>query len=545
MHVRALTVAALATAAALLAMPTPRPSYVGPASFETDPLATVADVAEVAPVSKYAIVAMGDSLTQSGGYQARLSALLGSGWFIRNEGISGNTVAAMLARFASVTARGDVNYVIVWGGINDIARDVSAATIQDDLQAMFTAAQAAGVKVVSVNITPFKTSADWSAPRQAVADAVNAWLASGATGIDHRVDAFALFEDPAAADTLRASFDSGDGLHISAAAEIALADEIAARVGTFTATKAAGPHLRLGNEAPNTIYRAGVATLGTDAQFSILNNDDATALGLGSFVTKGGASIERAARVGGTLTAGAVAAPSVALTSSGGSAAMSGVATDVIGVPGSAPRLRFLSGNNSPFGVEWHNSGTYDASIRHVASTGTLTADVGRDAAWGGKFDITVDTSPTARFTKLQTTVYGGFTLSHASPDARLVATAVGSPHGLSFYENGNYDASLKHTPSTASWVFDHGRSASWGAKTIFKNDTVETLRLTKAMVTAAVPVKFPSFVVSELPAADGSNLGATAYATDLSDTTRGATAAGGGSGKHLVVSDGANWIVQ
>ena len=53
------------------------------------------------------------------------------------------------------------------------------------------------------------------------------------------------------------------------------------------------------------------------------------------------------------------------------------------------------------------------------------------------------------------------------------------------------------------------------------------------------------SSAYGSLPSASSAGAGAIAYVVDLSSTTSGATASGGGSGKHLVVSDGTNWIVQ
>lgn len=164
------------------------------------------------------IYGMGDSLTANGTYLAKLVALLGNEWNAVNCGIGGNLASEMETRFANdVLLGGDANTVIIWAGINSVSADDSAATIQGNLQAMYTAAAAAGATVVAVLITPFKTSTAWSAPRQAVADAVNAWIAATATDVDFVVDAYALLEDPGAADTLLAAYDSGDHLHLSTA----------------------------------------------------------------------------------------------------------------------------------------------------------------------------------------------------------------------------------------------------------------------------------------------------------------------------------------
>jgi hypothetical protein len=59
------------------------------------------------------------------------------------------------------------------------------------------------------------------------------------------------------------------------------------------------------------------------------------------------------------------------------------------------------------------------------------------------------------------------------------------------------------------------------------------------------VYLKYTPVTVAGLGNATTAGNGATAYATDLTSTTSGSTATGGGSGKHLVTSDGTNWIVQ
>lgn len=118
----------------------------------------------------------------------------------------------MLARFSTdVLPTG--KYVIIWGGINSVRADISASSIESDLQAMYDAAHAMGMKVVAVNIAPFNTSIYWTSGRQTVLDTVNAWIAS--SDADYKVDVYSLLESYAGSDTLLSSYDSGDHLHLS------------------------------------------------------------------------------------------------------------------------------------------------------------------------------------------------------------------------------------------------------------------------------------------------------------------------------------------
>jgi lysophospholipase L1-like esterase len=128
---------------------------------------------EVYASSAYTVVALGDSITQLGSYPTRLGSLLGSGWQVLNEGITGQTTTAIAARVAtSATERSTAAYVIVAAGINDVAQGVSAGTIQTNLQAIYTALSGAGKTVVALNIPPFGNNADWTSGKQAVSTAV-------------------------------------------------------------------------------------------------------------------------------------------------------------------------------------------------------------------------------------------------------------------------------------------------------------------------------------------------------------------------------------
>ncbi len=173
------------------------------------------------------VYCMGDSLTAYGYYPSSLDTLLGDGWQVINHGISGHLTSQMLSRFtADVITPGGAEYVVILGGIGDIVNGVSAATIESNLQAMYTAAHNAGIAVVAVTVLPWKGFVSWTAPLQAVTDAVNAWILATATNCDYKIDAYTALEDPGAADTLLAAYDSGDHVHLSVAGYNVLADEI-------------------------------------------------------------------------------------------------------------------------------------------------------------------------------------------------------------------------------------------------------------------------------------------------------------------------------
>jgi len=175
------------------------------------------------------VYTIGDSQTARGLFQNRLTELLGSCWATDNKGIPGNTASQMSARFsAEVLQAMDAEYVVIWGGVNDIIQhpSITVSEIETSLQSMFTAAHCAGIKVISVSIPPFKGYALWTSAMQSTADEVNFWIASTATNIDFKIDAYSLLEDPNAPDQLASAFDSGDHLHLSVAGYNAVAEAI-------------------------------------------------------------------------------------------------------------------------------------------------------------------------------------------------------------------------------------------------------------------------------------------------------------------------------
>lgn len=177
------------------------------------------------------IYMIGDSLTWNGTVQSKLKTLLGNYWAVTNFGIPANTTTLMLARFnVDIVSKRDAEYAIIWGGIVDVINDVSAATIESNLQDMYTAAHNAGMKVIAVKIAP---NNGITAPRQAVLDAVNAWISSTATNVDYIVDAYTVLEDPNNLDNLLAAYDSGDHLHLSTAGYEAVGTAIYNAVTTW------------------------------------------------------------------------------------------------------------------------------------------------------------------------------------------------------------------------------------------------------------------------------------------------------------------------
>lgn len=153
---------------------------------------------------------------------------LGLGSNCLAEACVGPSAAARLER--DVLARNGVRYLIILEGVNDLGmltRDapVSAETHRALVQRMIGAlaqisaqARERGIKVIGGTILPYGGSGYYhpDAANEADRRAVNDWIRTRGN-VDAVVDFDALMRDPAQPNRLRKEFDSGDGLHPSAA----------------------------------------------------------------------------------------------------------------------------------------------------------------------------------------------------------------------------------------------------------------------------------------------------------------------------------------
>lgn len=191
------------------------------------------------------IVALGDSITDGRGattdhddrWTDMLAARLPAGLSLVNQGIGGNRVLRdglgpnALARLdRDVLAQTGARYLIVLEGVNDLGvltRDhpvaaaehaVLVADLEQGYRQIVARAHDRGIKVIGATILPFGGSAYYhpGAPGEADRVAVNAWIRTSGV-FDAVVDFDAVMRDPAHPERLAPAFDSGDGLHPSAA----------------------------------------------------------------------------------------------------------------------------------------------------------------------------------------------------------------------------------------------------------------------------------------------------------------------------------------
>jgi lysophospholipase L1-like esterase len=148
-----------------------------------------------------------------------------------NEGDAGATVADAIAKYSLVT-RWAPHTITVLIGINTVRTQVTpdAAALQAELTTLYTKYRQFCAKLVPITITPF-SDGTWSAARETVRQTVNAWIMGGAG-----LGLTAVNIEPAIADNtdpahpvIASAYSAGDGLHLSAAGGLAVAQEVFAQ----------------------------------------------------------------------------------------------------------------------------------------------------------------------------------------------------------------------------------------------------------------------------------------------------------------------------
>ncbi|MBW0119421.1 GDSL-type esterase/lipase family protein, partial [Pseudonocardia abyssalis] len=201
---------------------------------------TGVDVLAPRPVNT--VVTIGDSITDGVGAgpgerwsDALAQRLTGVGgpavMSVLNSGISRNQLLtddplldgdSPLARYDRDV--GAVSDVVLHIGTNDIAAGRKADEIVAGMVRFAERAHAGGTRVVLTTITPSAAGEHGTPQAVATREAVNAWVrAHGAEHADGVADFAAAVTDPADPARLAPAFDSGDGLHLSAAGYRALA----------------------------------------------------------------------------------------------------------------------------------------------------------------------------------------------------------------------------------------------------------------------------------------------------------------------------------
>lgn len=127
-----------------------------------------------------------------------------------------------------VLATGGVRYLVLQLGGVDVAdgaalRPPTADEMVAGYRQLLVRARAARLRVIGTTLAPFEGAAAWSAEKEALRQAVNAWIRTGGE-FDAVLDADRALRDPLRPARLLPAYDSGDHLRPSEAGLQALAD---------------------------------------------------------------------------------------------------------------------------------------------------------------------------------------------------------------------------------------------------------------------------------------------------------------------------------
>ncbi|AOR30517.1 hypothetical protein BFF78_05125 [Streptomyces fodineus] len=209
----------------------------------------------ISPTATGTLVCVGDSITDGVGStrganrrwpdylaQRMNSASSGPTLGVVDAGIGTNRVLtdvnannpSLQSRFAhDVLGQPNVKSVILLEGINDIGSNigsngsspVTAADLENGMQAVIHKAHAAGVKIIGGTILPYEGANYYTPDGEKVRDAVNQWIrTSGA--FDGVIDFDKAMQDPGNPRALNDAYDSGDHLHPNDAGYQAMANAV-------------------------------------------------------------------------------------------------------------------------------------------------------------------------------------------------------------------------------------------------------------------------------------------------------------------------------
>ena len=176
-------------------------------------------------------------------------------------GVSGNTSAQMLARYATDVAGNGAEALVVAAGTNDAGSSVTLDSYIANMSAIFGAARRAGIPVVACTVPPRASGATTTIKQ--LTNSYNIWLRMVAPTFGVKVaDVHKALVDSASGNLL-STYDSGDGVHPSGRGHIAMARVVSAAMVSVTGVR---PSVVDGINPVNSVQNpicAGASTIPT------------------------------------------------------------------------------------------------------------------------------------------------------------------------------------------------------------------------------------------------------------------------------------------
>ncbi len=117
------------------------------------------------------------------------------------------------------------DWIIVFGGVNDLASGVSPSVTKNNLQDIYQKIHRLGTRVMAISILPWKDYVFGEDYVQPTKD-INDWIAHQAVDVDLFINAYDYLNDPSNPAALKKQYDWGDGLHYNPAGQTALTNLI-------------------------------------------------------------------------------------------------------------------------------------------------------------------------------------------------------------------------------------------------------------------------------------------------------------------------------
>lgn len=146
---------------------------------------------------------------------------------IDSYAVVGAQTSGMDSQLNNVFSSGiNYQYIIVFGGVNDLYIGKSAASIESRLQLLYDKirGQNKGIKVIAVSILPWKNYKNGNQD-QTETKRLNNWIQTSAQNVDISVNAYDQYNNPNDDGALKQEYTS-DGLHLNGAGQRKLADII-------------------------------------------------------------------------------------------------------------------------------------------------------------------------------------------------------------------------------------------------------------------------------------------------------------------------------